>query len=143
MALFAVVGLTLYGLPTYYDFFVTNLHWKYATVQSGNFVGKVLIGPLFGLLIGYLIDRKGPRGPMIIGMLLAGAAVAGLGGIHHYGPFLFFYLPECAGLRDGGPAPQPGAAGAELQGEARCRHGRRLRRHRHRLLRGAAPCPTT
>ena len=105
MALFAVVGLTLYGLPTYYDFFVTNLHWKYATVQSGNFVGKVLIGPLFGLLIGYLIDRKGPRGPMIIGMLLAGAAVAGLGGIHHYGPFLFFYCLNALAYVMAGPLP--------------------------------------
>jgi MFS family permease len=105
MALFAVVGLTLYGLPLYYDYFVNNLGWKIATVQSGNFVGKVLVGPLFGLLVGYMIDRKGPRTSMIVGMLLAGAAVAGLGGIHHYGPFILFYCFNALAYVMAGPLP--------------------------------------
>jgi MFS family permease len=105
MALFAVVGLTLYGLPMYYDKFVTDLGWSRATVQSGNFWGKVLIGPLFGLLIGYIIDRKGPRPTMIIGMLLAGTAVFGLGSVHGYWPFLLFYCFNALAYVMAGPLP--------------------------------------
>jgi MFS family permease len=105
MSLFAVVGLTLYGLPMYYDKFVTELGWTRATVQSGNFWGKVLIGPLFGLLIGYLIDRKGPRLPMIIGMLLAGTAVAGLGSVHDYPFFFLFYCVNALAYVMAGPLP--------------------------------------
>jgi MFS family permease len=105
MSLFAVVGLTLYGLPMYYDRFVTELGWTRATVQSGNFWGKVLIGPLFGLLIGYLIDRKGPRVPMILGMLLAGAAVAGLGTVQTYPLFFLFYAMNALAYVMAGPLP--------------------------------------
>jgi MFS family permease len=105
MSLLAVVGLTLYGLPTYYDWFVRELGWKFATVQSGNFVGKVVIGPLFGLLIGYMIDRKGPKGSMLIGMVLAGVAVAGLGTVHGYPMFLFFYCVNALAYVMAGPLP--------------------------------------
>jgi MFS family permease len=105
MSLFAVVGLTLYGLPMYYDKFVTDLGWTRAQVQTGNFWGKVLIGPLFGLLLGYVIDRKGPRVPMIIGMLLAGAAVAGLGSVHAYPAFLLFYCFNALAYVMAGPLP--------------------------------------
>jgi len=105
MSLLAVVGLTLYGLPTYYDRFVRDLGWKFATVQTGNFVGKVLIGPLFGLLIGLMIDRRGPKGSMVVGMLMAGAAVAGLGTVHGYPMFLLFYCVNALGYVMAGPLP--------------------------------------
>src|SRR5436190_955631 len=78
VSLFAIVGLTLYGLPLYYDRFVTELHWSRSAVTLGNVLGKVVVGPLFGLLAGMLIERTGPRRPMIVGLLLSGAALAAL-----------------------------------------------------------------
>src|SRR5690349_15999177 len=81
LALFAIVGLVLYGLPLYYDFFVKELGWTRADVTSGNMIGKVLIGPLFGFLAGSLIDRVGPRKPMIAGVVIASLALVGLGNV--------------------------------------------------------------
>ncbi|MET0412525.1 MAG: hypothetical protein ABW217_14580, partial [Polyangiaceae bacterium] len=42
LALFAIVGLCLYGLPFYYDHFVTELGWSRARVTSGNALGKLV-----------------------------------------------------------------------------------------------------
>src|SRR5947207_15887890 len=78
LALFAIVGLCLYGLPFYYDFYVRELHWTRRQVTLGNTIGKVLVGPLFGFAVGWLIDRIGPRRPMIVGVLLAAVALVGI-----------------------------------------------------------------
>ena len=42
-ALFAVVGLALYGLPLYYDFMVRDFGWSRAQVTSGNAISKLLV----------------------------------------------------------------------------------------------------
>ncbi|HEY0714552.1 MAG TPA: MFS transporter, partial [Polyangia bacterium] len=60
LSLFSIVGLVLYGMPLYYDFFVKELGWSRADVTAGNMLGKLLIGPLFGFLAGWVIDRIGP-----------------------------------------------------------------------------------
>jgi MFS family permease len=105
MSLFAVVGLTLYGLPLYYDRFVSELGWSRGAVTLGNFLGKVLVGPLFGFLAGLIIERIGVRKPMIVGLLLAGVAVAGLGHVNVYGAFIFFYILNALGYVLAGPLP--------------------------------------
>jgi MFS family permease len=105
MSLFAVVGLTLYGLPLYYDKFVTELGWSRADVTAGNMLGKLLIGPAFGLLVGWIIERMGPRRPMIIGLLIAGGAVAALGLVHDYVLFLGLYCLNALGYVLAGPLP--------------------------------------
>ena len=46
-ALFAIVGLALYGLPFFYDFMVRDFGWSRAQVTSGNAISKLLVGPLF------------------------------------------------------------------------------------------------
>ena len=61
-ALFSIVGLALYGLPFYYDFMVKDFGWTRAQVTSGNFYSKLLIGPLFGFVAGWMVDRFGPGG---------------------------------------------------------------------------------
>jgi MFS family permease len=104
-ALFAVVGLTLYGLPLYYPEFVKEMHWTREAVTRGNFFGKVFVGPAFGFLAGWLIDRMGPRRPMMIGLLFAGVAVFGLGTVNGYGFFLLFYVFNAIGYVFGGPLP--------------------------------------
>ena len=73
LALFSIVGLALYGLPLYYDFMVREFGWSRTQVTSGNALSKLVIGPLFGFLAGWIIDRFGPRRLMLAGILLAGA----------------------------------------------------------------------
>ena len=79
LSLFSIVGFALYGLPFFYDFFVRDLGWTRQQVTSGNAYSKLLIGPLFGFLAGWFIDRFGPRRLMLAGILMAGGALVGLG----------------------------------------------------------------
>src|SRR2546423_15666261 len=71
-ALFAIVGLALYGLPLYYDFMVTEFGWTRAQVTSGNALSKLVVGPLFGFVAGWIVDRFGPRRLMMAGIVMAG-----------------------------------------------------------------------
>ena len=105
LALFAIVGIALYGLPFFYDFMVREFGWSRAQVTSGNAISKLLVGPLFGFLAGWLVDRFGPRRLMVAGILMAGAALVGLGAIHSLAGFYFFYLFNALGNFCGGPLP--------------------------------------
>jgi sugar phosphate permease len=105
LALFAIVGLALYGLPFFYDFMVRDFGWSRAQVTSGNALSKLLVGPLFGFLAGWLVDRFGPRRLMIAGILMAGIALVGLGMIHTLAGFYLFYLFNALGNVCGGPLP--------------------------------------
>lgn len=104
-ALFCVVGLALWGLPFYYDFMVRDFGWTRAQVTSGNAFSKLIIGPVFGFLAGWLVDRFGPRSLLIAGTLTAGLAVFGLGTISNLPWFYFFYLLNALGYVCGGPLP--------------------------------------
>jgi MFS family permease len=105
LSLFAIVGLVLYGLPLYYDFFVRELGWTRARVTSGNMIGKILIGPLFGFVAGWMIDKYGPRRPMIFGIGLATLALFGLGGVTEVSWFYVFYALNALGYVLAGPLP--------------------------------------
>lgn len=105
MALFAIVGLALYGLPFYYDFMVKELGWTRAQVTSGNALSKLVVGPLFGFAAGWIIDRFGPRRLMVVGIMLAGGALYGLGTITTLSGFYLFYLFNALGYVCGGPLP--------------------------------------
>jgi MFS family permease len=105
LALFAIVGIALYGLPFFYDFMVRDFGWSRAQVTSGNAVSKLVVGPLFGFLAGWFVDRFGPKRLMIAGILMAGTALIGLGSIHSLAGFYFFYLFNAVGYVCGGPLP--------------------------------------
>jgi MFS family permease len=105
LALFAIVGLCLYGLPFYYDYFVTELGWSRARVTSGNALGKLVVGPLFGFAAGWLIDRAGPKPLMLTGIALAGVALIGLGGVDALPFFFLFYLLNSLAYVLAGPLP--------------------------------------
>ncbi len=105
LALFSIVGLALYGLPLYYDHMVREFGWSRTQVTSGNALSKLLIGPLFGFLAGWIVDRFGPRRLMLAGVLMAGAALAGLGGMSALWMFYAFYLLNALGYVCGGPLP--------------------------------------
>jgi sugar phosphate permease len=105
VALFSIVGLALYGLPFYYDFMVKDFGWSRAQVTSGNALSKLLVGPLFGFMAGWVVDRFGPRRMMMAGILMAGIALIGLAHMTSLWMFYAFYLLNALGYVCGGPLP--------------------------------------
>jgi MFS family permease len=105
VVLFFVVGVSVWGLPFYYDFMVQQFGWTRAQVTSGNALSKLVVGPIFGFLAGWIVDRFGPRRLMMIGILMAGGALVGLGSISSLGLFYFFYMFNALGYVCGGPLP--------------------------------------
>jgi MFS family permease len=105
LVLFCIVGVSLWGLPFYYDFMVQQFGWTRAQVMSGNALSKLVVGPMFGFVAGWIVDRFGPRRMMMIGVLMAGGALVGLGWISSLGMFYFFYFFNALGYVCGGPLP--------------------------------------
>jgi MFS family permease len=105
LALFSIVGLALYGLPLYYDHMVREFGWSRTQVTSGNALSKLVVGPLFGFIAGWIVDRFGPRRLMLAGVVMAGGALAGLGGMSALWMFYAFYLLNALGYVCGGPLP--------------------------------------
>jgi MFS family permease len=105
VVLFCIVGVALWGLPFYYDFMVQQFGWTRAQVTSGNALSKLVVGPIFGFLAGWAVDRFGPRRMMVIGILMAAIALVGLGSISSLGMFYFFYFFNALGYVCGGPLP--------------------------------------
>ena len=107
LALFSIVGFALYGLPLYYDFWERDFGWSRKLITSGNALSKVVVAVVFGFIAGWLIDRFGPRRLMMVGILMAGGALIGLGGISASAlwMFYFFYLFNALGYVCAGPPP--------------------------------------
>jgi MFS family permease len=105
LALMAIVGFALYGLPFFYDFWREEFGWSRTIVTSGNAMSKLIVAPLFGFIAGWIIDRYGPRRMMIAGVLMAGGALIGLGFMSSLWMFYFFYFFNALGYVFGGPLP--------------------------------------
>jgi MFS family permease len=105
MALFAIVGFAYYGLPFFFDFMTKEFGWSRTVVTSGNAVGKLLVGPLFGFFAGWLIDRYGPRLLMMTGAVFMGMALIGLSFSSSLPMFYLFYVFNALGYVLGGPLP--------------------------------------
>ncbi len=72
-----IVGFALYGMPIFYNLWVAEFGWKRADIQFGNTLSKIIAGPLLGFFVGWLVDRRGPRGIMIAGAIFAAVALLG------------------------------------------------------------------
>ena len=105
LALFAIVGFALYGLPRFYPFFVQELGWTRQEVTSGNAYSKITIAILFGFLAGRMVDSFGPRRVMLAGIVMAGGALVGLSYVTSFGAFYLFYGFNALGYLCGGPLP--------------------------------------
>ncbi|HEX5168200.1 MAG TPA: MFS transporter [Cyclobacteriaceae bacterium] len=105
LSLFSLVGIMFYGLPFFYDFWVTDYGWSRATITSGNAIGKIIVGPLFGFVAGWIIDRFGPRRLMLSGIVMGGIALMGLSIMTSLWQFYIFYLFNALGYMCGGPLP--------------------------------------
>lgn len=105
LSLFSLVGIMFYGLPFFYDFWVKEFGWTRETVTSGNFVAKIIIGPIFGFIAGWVIDKFGPRRLMLSGIVMGGFALIGLSMMTSLWQLYFFYMFNALGYMCGGPLP--------------------------------------
>lgn len=106
LSLFSIVGIAYYGIPFFFDFMANDFGWSRTTITSGNALGKLLVGPVFGFIAGWLIDRYGPRKLMLTGSLLAGIALIGLGYSNgDLSLFYLFYVFNALGYVCAGPLP--------------------------------------
>lgn len=105
LTLFALVGFAYYGLPFFFDFMTKEYGWSRTVITSGNALGKLLVGPLFGFIAGWLIDKYGPRRLMMAGVLMMGTALIGLSFADSLGLFYLFYVFNALGYVCGGPLP--------------------------------------
>lgn len=105
LALFAIVGVALYGLPRFYPFFVQELGWSRQQVTSGNAYSKIAVAIAFGFIAGRMVDRFGPRRLMLGGIAMAGLALVGLSYATTMTAFYFFYAFNALGYVCGGPLP--------------------------------------
>src|SRR3990170_7950611 len=105
LSLFSLVGIMFYGLPFFYDFWITEFGWSRATITSGGAVGKVVIGLLLGFIAGWFIDRFGPRRLMLAGIVMGGVALIGLSRMTSLWQFYLFYFFNALGYMCGGPLP--------------------------------------
>jgi MFS family permease len=105
LTLFALVGFAYYGLPFFFDFITKEYGWSRTVVTSGNALGKLLVGPMFGFIAGWLIDKYGPRKLMMSGILMMGVALVGLSFADSLGLFYLFYIFNALGYVCGGPLP--------------------------------------
>ena len=104
LSLFSIVGIMVYGLPFFYDFWVKEYGWSRATVTSGNAFAKVAVG-LLGFFAGWFIDRFGPRRLMLAGILMGGIALIGLSTVTTHWQFYLFYIFSALGYMCAGPLP--------------------------------------
>jgi MFS family permease len=104
LSLFSIVGIMVYGLPFFYDFWVKDHGWSRATVTSGNAFAKVAVG-LLGFFAGWFIDRFGPRRLMLAGILMGGIALVGLSTVTNLWQFYLFYIFSALGYMCAGPLP--------------------------------------
>ncbi len=105
LSLLALSGFAYYGLSFFYDFMTKEYGWSRTVVTSGNAVGKLIVGPLFGFFAGWMIDRYGPRRLMISGSLMMGIALIGLSYSNSLSMFYLFYVFNALGYVCGGPIP--------------------------------------
>jgi len=100
-----IVGFALYGLPLFYNLWVAEFGWKRADIQFGNTLSKIIAGPLLGFFVGWLVDRRGPRGVMIAGAIFAAIALLGFSWIASLAVLYVCFFSNALGYLCAGPLP--------------------------------------
>jgi MFS family permease len=103
--LFVVVGIVYYSFPVFYAPLIEEFGWTRAQVTAGFFYSILIIGPVFGISAGFLIDRYGTRRILLAGLTAAGIGFLGFSIMHSLGIYYLFYFMETVGYVSGGPVP--------------------------------------
>jgi MFS family permease len=105
LSLLAIVGIALYGLPLFYNFYIDDFGWSRKIVTSGNAYAKLIVAPLFGFIAGWIVDKYGPRKMLMTGALMTLAAFLGLSMMKSLSLFYVSYVLVALGYVFGGPLP--------------------------------------
>jgi sugar phosphate permease len=103
--LFVIVGIVYYSFPVFYAPLIEEFGWTRVQVTAGFFLSILIVGPIFGLSAGFLIDRYGPKRILLVGLLFAGAAPLGFAFMHSLPVYYFFYFMQSIGYVSAGPIP--------------------------------------
>lgn len=101
--LFVVVGMVYYSFPVFYAPLIDEFGWSRAQVTAGYFFSILLIGPIFGISAGFLLDRYGTRRVILAGLLFAGAAFLGFAFMQSLLAYYLFYFMQTIGYVSAGP----------------------------------------
>jgi MFS family permease len=103
--LLVVVGMVYYGFPVFYAPLIEEFGWTRAQVTAGFFYGIVIIGPVFGISAGFLIDRYGARRVLLAGLVSGGVAFSGFATMHSLAAYYLFFFMQTIGYLSSGPMP--------------------------------------
>jgi MFS family permease len=103
--LFFAVGIVFYGFPVFYPSLVDSLHFSRQQATTGIFLGFAAVAPVFGLLVGALIDRLGARLAILLGTGFVGVSLILMGGITTLRQFYLLCFTEVVGYVLAGPIP--------------------------------------
>jgi MFS family permease len=103
--LFFAVGIVFYGFPVFYPSLVDSLHFSRQQATTGIFLGFAAVAPVFGLLVGALIDRLGARLAILLGTGFVGASLVLMGSITSLRQYYLLCFTEVVGYVLAGPIP--------------------------------------
>jgi sugar phosphate permease len=105
MILLVIVGIVYYSFPVFYPALIEEFGWSRAQVTAGFFYSILIVGPIFGISAGFLIDRHGTKRILIAGLIAAGAAFLGFFSMHSLPAYYLFYSMQSIGYVSAGPIP--------------------------------------
>ncbi len=103
--LFVIVGIVYYSFPVFYPSLIESFGWSRAQATAGFFYSLLLVGPVFGVSAGFLIDRYGTKRILLAGLLSAGAAFLGFAFMQSLSAYYIFYFMQTIGYVVAGPIP--------------------------------------
>ncbi len=103
--LFVIVGIIYYSFPVFYPPLIQEFGWSRAQVTAGFFYSILIVGPVFGISAGFLIDRYGTKRILIAGLLAAGGAFLGFAFMRSLQAYYLFYFLQSIGYVSAGPIP--------------------------------------
>lgn len=103
--LFTIVGILYYGFPVFYPHLIKEFQWSRAATTAGYAISTLIIGPVFGISAGILIDRYGSKRIMLAGIITAGLALLCFAWMRSLAQFYIFYFLHTIGYACAGPVP--------------------------------------
>lgn len=105
MILLVIVGIVYYSFPVFYPSLIEDFGWSRAQVTAGFFYSILIVGPVFGISAGFLIDRYGTRRILLAGLVSAGAAFLGFYSMRSLRAYYLCYSLQSIGYVSAGPIP--------------------------------------
>jgi MFS family permease len=103
-------GFITLGFTAFIDPIVNDLHWNYTQISFAASLRGVEVA-LFTPVVGFMVDRWGPRILMMAGTVLSGISLMFLSSVHSLGMFYLGFIIMALGL-SGNSAPVVMAATA-------------------------------